>query len=76
MLKTETNTPHMMHRIKAAWREAPKMRGAVDVHFEHGQWWICHIVTGAAWSVVDAEGPGTVDGFAFEQVAEGDPWDN
>lgn len=41
-------------------------------HFEHGQWWITHPPTGASWSVVDAEGPGTVDGYDFEQISEGE----
>jgi hypothetical protein len=40
--------------------------------FEHGQWWVTDLDTGAQWSVCDAEGPGSTDGFDFEQVTEGD----
>lgn len=39
-----------------------------DYTFEHGQLWITHI-DGAQWSVEDAEGPGTINGFDFEQVS-------
>lgn len=42
-----------------------------EVYWEHDQWWVlCH-ETGAAWSVVDAEGGDSIGGFDFEQVAEG-----
>ncbi len=44
----------------------------VQVNFEHGQWWVTVKPTGAQWSVHDAEGHGSVDGFGFEQVTEGD----
>ena len=36
--------------------------------FEHGQWWITHVPTGAQWSVCDSE-PGP---FCFEQVTRGE----
>jgi hypothetical protein len=35
--------------------------------FEHGQLWITYI-DGEQWSVVDAEGPGSINGFDFEQI--------
>lgn len=43
-----------------------------DFFFEHGQLWIHNKKTGASWSVVDAEGGNSVDGFDFEQVAQGE----
>jgi len=39
------------------------------VVFEHGHLWIVH-PNGGQWDVVDADGPGTIDGFSFEQVSE------
>ena len=43
-----------------------------SVDFEHGQYWVTDLDSGAQWSVNDAEGPGTVDGCDFEQVTPGD----
>lgn len=40
--------------------------------FEHGQWWIVCSPCGASWSVCDAEGPGTVNGYCLEQIDQGD----
>jgi hypothetical protein len=37
--------------------------------FEHGQLWIKHR-DGAIWSVVDAEGVDTWNGYGFEQVSD------
>lgn len=71
-LKTETNTPAMEARIlRAAYTVlAPYQNLSAD--YEHGQWWITARDTGAQWSVVDAVGGRSVDGFDFEQVSEGD----
>lgn len=73
MLNTEKNTRAMERRVKRAARDA----GLVNTRntsaiFEHGQWWIENAHTGAQWSVCDASGPNTVDGFVFEQVTHGD----
>jgi len=45
----------------------------VDVAFEHGQWWVTCIGSGALYSVVDAVGdPSFVcDGLAFELIEGG-----
>lgn len=43
-----------------------------QANYEHGQWWISCLETGAAWSVVAAAGYGSIDGYDFEQVAEGE----
>ena len=69
-LKTETNTPAMARRVKAAAGQV--LDGRLQADFEHGQWWITAIDTGAQWSVCDAEGKCAVDGFCFEQVSYGE----
>ena len=68
MLKTEQNTKAMSKRITAA---AHKHFGSTgnNAVFEHGHWWICRR-DGSQYSVMDAEGIGTTDGFDFEQVTE------
>ena len=48
------------------FREEPDL----ESHFEHGQWWISDLVSGAQWSVVDA-GDGIESWVSFEQVSEG-----
>lgn len=56
---------------------ARKMLGTrhVSAFFEHGNWWVFNLKTGAQYSVVDAEGPNTIDGFDLEQVTDGDEFD-
>jgi hypothetical protein len=43
--------------------------GNLQAHFEHNQWWVTDLATGAAWSVHLCSGPEAV---SFEQVSEGD----
>lgn len=64
-LKTEHNTKEMGKRVKAAATEFGRGRPS-DVFFEHGQWWVRW--GPKTFSVVDAEGPGSIDGFGFEEV--------
>jgi Na+-translocating ferredoxin:NAD+ oxidoreductase RnfG subunit len=76
MLKTERNTPGMGKRVERAFRRwHHSVHGfhptRVQVDFEHGQWWASNPLTGASWSVVDAEGGDSVDGFSFEPVSDG-----
>ncbi len=71
MLKTEQNTPQMGTRLLAAAREYFG-REDLQVDFEHGQFWVTNVSTGAQFSVCDAVGGDAVDGFTFEQVTEGD----
>lgn len=73
-LKTETNTPKMeMEVLKAFGISAAGFRcQAAQACFEHGQWWVVDPVSGGAWSVVDAAGPGSIGGFDFECVTEPD----
>ena len=68
-LKCETDTSEMEERIAWAASEALGL-ARFQVDFEHGQWWVTDLDTGAQWSVVDEE-PGT-DGFGFEQVSRGE----
>ncbi|MGO9014667.1 MAG: hypothetical protein ACLQF0_06770 [Dissulfurispiraceae bacterium] len=72
-LKTETNTSAMREKILRATKThfGLASKSGIDAVFEHGQWWIT-FASGAQYSVVDAEGPGTTDGFDFEMVTPPD----
>lgn len=76
MLKTENLTPAVGNSIVVAARAHDvTSRHHINydgVFFEHGQWWLGCSVCGCQWSVVDAEGGQSVDGFDFEEVSEGD----
>jgi hypothetical protein len=70
-LKTEQNTSKMQKRVLASfrlWGDDP--RAETHAVFEHGHWWVIDTDNGGNWSVIDATGPGTVDGFDFECVTE------
>jgi hypothetical protein len=78
-LKCETGTKAMQKRVLRAAKKyfgktVPhyKRRPTWAADFEHGQWWLTNLASGACYSVVDAEGGSAVDGFDFEQVSEGD----
>lgn len=72
-LPSTINTPAMHRRIVAAAAKIlNRPKSNIATHFEHGQWWVEDLTTGAQWSVVDATGGASVDGFDFEQVTEGD----
>jgi hypothetical protein len=73
-LKTEIDTREMWHRVRGAFYDSEHhVDGRTyDAFFEHGQWWITCMTTGAQWSVVDAEGGNSRDGFDFERVTDGD----
>lgn len=71
MLKTETNTPEIEKRVRRAARHRLG-KGRYQTDFEHGQWWVTNLDTGAQWSVVDCETPEGVFYFDFEQVSYGD----
>lgn len=60
------NEPSMGQCVYKAAR-AVLQRPTLSVHFEHGQWWVTELATGAQWSVVDSN-----NGFDFEQVTEGE----
>lgn len=74
-LKTETDTPEMEARIRlafeawAAWPEEEAEHEFATV-FEHGQWWVLVPIGGgeSTYSVNDAVGGNSADGFDFEEV--------
>jgi len=69
MLKSE-NRKNGLSAISAFFKKfrIPRnKRREYDYVFEHGQLWITHI-DGQIWSVVDAEGVGSIKGFDFEEV--------
>jgi hypothetical protein len=70
MLKTEQNTPATEKKVLTAARKHFGQSKGITAVFDHGQWWVNRdngegIET---YSVIDAEGPGTTNGFDFEQV--------
>lgn len=74
MVKAERNTKTMEKRVLAMARKMLGTRN-VSAFFEHGQWWVVNVKTGAQYSVVDAEGPNTIDGFDLDQISDGDEFD-
>lgn len=70
-LMTETNTPAMEQRVLRAARYTLK-RKRLQADFEHGQWWVTDLDTGAQWSVVDCQTQGGVNYLGFERVSQGD----
>lgn len=65
MLKCETNDPQMaMHAMRAGEKRFPDK--VLDVVFEHGRWWL--VCIDCTFSVCDAEGGNSIDGFDFEEV--------
>lgn len=70
-LKTE-NRANGLVALKAFKRaKMHTCKAGIDWHYEHGQLWIT-CTCGAAWSVVVAEGPGSFNGYGFEQVSDGE----
>lgn len=83
MLKTESDTPEMEERVREAAYAQFDLEPS-SVFFEHGHWWVrfsadwdddgdFEEVFGSdeaeiTFSVVDASGYGSVDGFSFERV--------
>jgi hypothetical protein len=76
MLQSTVNTRQVSVKVEKAFRRwhinatGHRPQG-MNTYFEHGQWWVT-LLSGAAYSVVDAEGGDAVNGFSFEQVSEGD----
>ena len=70
-LLSEVDTPAMEKRVLSAAKAILRKRDIRAV-FEHGHWWVEHTKSGAQWDAVDAEGPGSVTGFDFEQVTPGE----
>lgn len=76
MLNTERHTTTMERRVRSAAQQAGIVTSrTASVFFEHGQWWVENMRTGAQWSVCDSEGGEgiyTFNGFCFEQVSRGE----
>jgi ribosomal protein S27E len=74
-LECQTDTPEVEGRVLEAFKA---MEGTYhqnpETVFEHDQWYVNCKTCGAQWSVNDAEGPGSIDGFCFEQISEGDEY--
>lgn len=69
-LQTEQNTRTVERRIRVAFRAWAHRRTFATV-YEHGQWWVLADDRDGerlTYSVVDASGPGSTDGFDFERV--------
>lgn len=72
-LRSTVNTPDVEREIlidAADHLDVPEAELQAD--FEHGQWWITVLGTGAQYSVVDCETQGGDEYFGFEQVSRGD----
>lgn len=67
MLPSERNTQATDRKIRRAARALG--HHVKDTIFEHGHWWI-ETTDGAQYDAVDAIGPNSVDGFAFECVTK------
>ena len=78
MLISDQNTPEAENKIHFAANRFVGENGfevednKVFTIYEHGQWWIRFYDLSEeidrTFSVIDAEGAGTYDGFAFEEV--------
>lgn len=80
MLRCEQNTRRVEREIRRA-AKAVRLCKTPMPEYEHGQWWVIDLETGAAWSVHDCVplqgraahvGHAAVNNFCFEQVVEGD----
>jgi hypothetical protein len=71
MLNSTINSASMEEKVKAAANKHFGHRKANTV-FEHGHWWVMWYDESEdcnrTYDVVDAEGPGTTNGFDFEEV--------
>jgi len=67
-LASTVRTARIERQIRRAARDLG-YRG-FDLVFEHGHWWLV-LKTGEIFDCVDAAGPSSVGGFAFESVGGG-----
>jgi hypothetical protein len=76
MLKSDKNNPTIEKKIltaaKKCFNNYPIENKKIFSIFEHGHWWIRFFDENEerdrTYSVIDAEGIGTYDGFDFEEV--------
>lgn len=71
-LRSESNTKQIEREILADAEAGEPLGNRLVADFEHGQWWLTDLDTGAQWSVVDCETPDGREYFGFEQVTEGE----
>jgi hypothetical protein len=76
-LRSSINTEEMGALVLSNARAGAPIGGGEDgerlrADYEHGQWWITDLETGAQWSVVDCWTDAIGDYFGFEQVTAGD----
>jgi predicted cupin superfamily sugar epimerase len=72
-LLSEMNTPAIERRVRRAARVRLALApAAIQTDFEHGQWWVTVLSTGAQYSVVDCQTAAGVDYLDFEQVSRGE----
>lgn len=64
-LPSTQNTRTIERRIRRACNQLG-YRGALV--YEHGHWWLT-LGDGSIFDVVDADGHGSIDGFALERVS-------
>lgn len=69
-LKSETDSPAMEERILGAFQMSDHYdpEDYPSTTFEHGQWWMVLGWSGKIFSVIDAVGGDSIDGFAFEET--------
>lgn len=76
MLRSDMNTPAMEKKILTASKECfkyyPVDGNRIFTIFEHGHWWVRFYDNeeerDRTFSVCDAEGIGTFNGFDFEEI--------
>jgi hypothetical protein len=69
--RSETNTQKIRWQVYDAAREILE-NNDIQTDFEHGQWYVTVLATGAQYAVNDVESNdgNTVNGFGLEQVTE------
>ncbi len=70
-LLSTINKPAIYNRVLRAARYKLG-KGRYQADYEHGQWWVTELGTGAQWSVVTCQTTGGDDYLDFEQVSRGD----
>ncbi len=70
-LQSGINSSSIERCVLSAARRLLFPHESYQAFFEHGHWWVRSKRTGATWSVEDATGPGSYDGFTFEKVDDG-----
>lgn len=71
ILETTINTPSVARRVRrAANVRLGRRRWQTD--YEHGQWWVTDLDSGAQYAAVDCQTINGIDYIDFERVSRGD----